>query len=105
MSKHTELGDIAIQVGAYESQGKQKKRFRRIGVLMRTEYDDGGKNLWIKIHADALNPSLLIISRAYMEKGADMALLSVFPPKEEKPPANPDNPGADTSLEKDDVPF
>jgi hypothetical protein len=40
--------------------------------------------MWIKLNADALCPSLLILARAHMDKGADQVLLSVFAKKEEE---------------------
>jgi len=100
--QHEELGEIAIQVGSYEKDGKPKKRFRRIGTLMRTTYDDGGKSEWLRLNADALNPSLLIIARAYMEKGSDSALLSVFPKRKQAAASEPEA-GADT--EPEDIPY
>jgi|APGre2960657373_1045057.scaffolds.fasta_scaffold04791_3 hypothetical protein len=80
----TELGDISLPVGSYESGDKIKKRYRRLGTLMQTEYEDGGKNMWIKLNGDALSSSLLILARAHMDKGADTVLLSVFAKKEKE---------------------
>lgn len=78
MSQTTELGDIAIPVGFYEKSGEIKKRYRRIGSLMQTTRDDGSSGFWVQFNADALSPSLLILTRAQMEKGGDRVLLSVF---------------------------
>ena len=43
-----------------------------IGVLMQTDYDDGGKNLWLKLNADALSSSLLILARVVQGIGGAM---------------------------------
>lgn len=94
MSNTTELGDIAIPVGFYipKSGGDAKRRYRRIGTLMQTEYDDGGKNMWLKLNGDALSSSLLILTRQFMPKGDDGVILSVFTPKKEKPSADAQEP-------------
>ena len=88
-----ELGDIAIAVGSYKKGDKEHKARRRIGKLMETTYEDGGKSLWIKLNQEALSPSLLICARPFTQKGSDTVLLDVFRPDKDK--AAPGEPAPD----------
>lgn len=94
MSQHTEAGDIAITVGSYTKNGEVKSRYRNVGTLMKSIRDDGSEGFWLKLNAEALSPSLLIIHRHKMEKGADQVLLSVFEKKDDtsKPAEAPQDP-------------
>lgn len=93
MSTTTEIGDLAIPVGFYDKNGEIKKRYRRIGSLMQTTRDDGQPGFWASLNADALSPSLLILTRSQMEKGGDRVLLSVFEKSDDKKPAQaPEDP-------------
>lgn len=77
---HTSLGDVALPVGHYTKGGEKKYRRRQLGTLMRTSYPDGTERLWIKIHADVLNPSLLILAsrNQIMQPGDDSIIASVY---------------------------
>lgn len=87
MSQHTNLGNIAVPVGSYQSGNETKKRFRNIGVLMKTT-DNGSERYWIKLNADIFHASLYaLIRQTSMEKGDDMVSAAVFEPRDEKKPA------------------
>lgn len=101
MSKHTQIGDIAAPVGYYTDGEKQKKRYRNVGVLMRTE-DQDGIRFWIKLNAEVIQPSLLIQMKPNMEKGADAAILTVFEPREK---TSSQKPAATEGDQADDIPF
>ena len=77
-----EVGDIAIAVGSYKHATKGERKTRRnIGKLMQTTYADGGKSMWIKVNADALSPSLLMLALPHMLPGSDTVLLDIFEPR------------------------
>jgi hypothetical protein len=91
------LGYIAIKVGTYESQGKEKGEYRRIGRLMQS--DDGG-------HFLLLNADVLPMQFNYLanKERKSSVLCSVFPPRDEQgggaKPAAGAAPGSD-----DEIPF
>lgn len=82
-----ELGDIAITVGTYKHATKGERKSRRtIGKLMQTSYADGGRSQWIKLNADALSPSLLMLALPHMLPGSDTVLLDIFEPRAKEEP-------------------
>lgn len=101
MSKHTPIGDISIPLGWYMKGAEKKRRSRAIGTLMQTK-DEHGTRHWIKLNAEALSPSLLILMsrNGHIESGADAVICNVYAPDaaESKPPA----PGAPS---EEDGPF
>lgn len=101
MSQHTNLGNIALPVGSYESDGKTRKRFRNIGTLMKTT-ENGEERFWLKLNADVFHAALFALVRATgMERGEDAVIATVFAPRDEakaKPPATP-------AVPEGDIPF
>lgn len=83
------LGEIAIPVGQYESNGQTKKRFRNIGTLMETTEDDGSKRQWMRMNLDVFHASLYALAAPFRRKGDDSVIVTVFPPKEKKPDEKP----------------
>lgn len=70
------LGDIAIKVGTYQSNGQEKGEYRRIGRLMQN--DDGG-------HFLLLNADVLPMQFNYLanKERKSSVLCSVFPPRDD----------------------
>ena len=110
MPQHEVIGDAVIQVGHYSAQGGEKKRYRGIGKLMRTRFDDGGEGFWLSLHGDALNTSLLALAKPYLSEGSDAVNVTVFAKREQAAPQArvsrpvpppPENPGTPD----DEVPF
>lgn len=85
--------DLSIKVGEYQSGSETKSRNRNIGRVFTAE--DG--RLFIRIHAEALNPILASMAR---RKGEDSVILNLWP-AEGKPKANGDK----TAAEDDDIPY
>lgn len=89
MSQHTPLGDLSLPIGHYLKDGDKKLRRRNLGTLMQTTDDGGERRFWIKLNADALNPSLLILCsrNGILEGGADGVIVNVYAREERKPGA------------------
>lgn len=94
MSKHTNLGRIAIPVGSYEKNGATKKRYRNIGELMETTEDDGSRHHWLKLNLDIFHASLFALTGVARKKGDDTVIATVFSddkkPGAEAAPAEPE---------------
>ena len=95
-----------MPVGSYLQQGKDKPTidYRDIGVVI--EFSDDKGNCWeeIKLHADILNPSLLILARGMMDKGQASCRVKMFDVQrqtKDKSMNEDDGP----SKEDDDIPF
>lgn len=73
----TRVGDIAIKVGSYESQGETKNRYQRIGGLFQ-----GERGLYGRL--DTLFLSQQVLERCRDENGVvpDSILFSVFEERE-----------------------
>lgn len=100
------LKRLALPVGSYTREGSDKAttEYREIGVIMEFEGRDG--NTWqeIKLHLDILNPSLLLLARAQVDKNSSTARVRLFDlqarPKSDAP-AGPEAPPE----EEDGIPF
>lgn len=88
MATHQKIGDATIVVGSYIKGNETKKRYRNIGVLMKST-DQDGERYWMRIDGDALSPSLLILARAGMMKGDDSVSVNIFAEREEAPEQEP----------------
>lgn len=90
-SKHREAGEIVLVVGSYETGNNEtKKRYRKIGVLMESEEDDGTVRFWGKLNAEVLQPALFsLVARATTKKGDDQVNFNVFEPRDPNAPAKP----------------
>lgn len=67
------LGDLAIKVGSYESQGKTKNRYQRIGAVFQ-----GERGLYAMIDTLFLSTQVLERSRDANGIVPDRVLVSVF---------------------------
>ncbi len=103
---HTPVGDITIAVGIYEKGGETKRNARRIGTLMQTDEPGRDPRYWIKLNADAVNPSLLMLQslNGLREKGSDSIILNCWPPPREKKPVGTTE-AEQPEAPPDDIPF
>lgn len=111
------IADISIAIGSYKVGDQIKQRQRHIGELVEFTNDQTGASFQkLKLNADALSPSLMIMARAAAGKdraGDDTIMCSVWEEKQDKPapdgraqaqtPKPPRDPDLDP--ETDDIPF
>jgi|GEM_PF-4268599 len=84
---------VKIRLGEWtDAKGQTHGRFRTIGAGFT---DDDGK-VFLRLHAESLNPMLAAMSR---KKGEDSVLINLWPEDNDKPatPADPE--------EDDDISF
>jgi hypothetical protein len=75
----TDIGEILIPVGHYQKEGGATgKRYRKLGTLLETTHDDGHVSRFMRLNAEVLSPSLLILARQFAKKGDDTVIVSVF---------------------------
>lgn len=111
------IADISIACGFYQDGDKIKQRQRKIGELVEFTNDQTGASFQkLKLNADALSPSLMIMARAAAGKdraGDDTIMCSLWEEKPEKPapdgraPAQTPKPPSDPALvpDTDDIPY
>lgn len=96
MSQTTVLGDISVPISSYEKEGQKRRRGRTIGELFRTD-DNEGPRYWLKLNAEQLSPSLLIIlsRNQLIKKDEDTVILNVYPPRDAQKAKSSEAPPAD----------
>lgn len=70
---------LCMAVGKWvDGEGKERAEYRDIGLMI--EFEDGRGNTWneIKLHADILQPSLAVLARAQMDRGASNVRVKLF---------------------------
>ncbi|MFA7238976.1 MAG: hypothetical protein WC091_02615 [Sulfuricellaceae bacterium] len=92
--------DLAVKVGSYTSNGKEKNRYQNIGVVM--EKDDGGTFILLE---RSFNPA-----GVPFKEGGNTVMVSMFEPKgdkDEQPEPKQEAPKAGGGLneEIDQIPF
>ena len=101
------IKELAVAVSTYEdhSTGKQKNRYKNVGVLMETEGRDGQKNRFLLLDR-SFNPA-----GVPAKPGSDKIIVSMFSPQEERShdagsraPIESHEPGASRQLD-DEIPF
>jgi hypothetical protein len=77
MMSGSRIGDLAVKVGTYESQGQTKNRYQKIGNLFQSE-----RGLYARL--DTLFLSTQLLERCRDENGAvpDSIVVSVFDERE-----------------------